>query len=122
MTMMSAAVLALKASNSMHAAACPLAGAADGAGANGAAAPDAGGGDDAADEDGPPVFKPELKVDESVWSLYFSSKARLHVRVKKDGGATEWASRGVGMLTVRAPKEGAGSGRCYVMFSTEGVS
>ncbi|KAF8072794.1 hypothetical protein HT031_000454 [Scenedesmus sp. PABB004] len=88
-------------------------GAADAAGAGGGGG---GGGEEA--EEGPPKFKPEIKVDESVWRVLFSSKARLHVRVKRDGGATDWEPRGVGMLTVRQPKEGAGD-KTYVMFSTD---
>eukprot|EP00882_Tetradesmus_deserticola_P024206 GHRQ01026443.1.p1 GENE.GHRQ01026443.1~~GHRQ01026443.1.p1 ORF type:complete len:180 (+),score=93.32 GHRQ01026443.1:278-817(+) len=89
------------------------------AGASGSAAAAGGAEADAADEEAPPKFKPELKVDEAVWNVLFSNKARLHVRVKKDNGAADWEGRGLGMLTVRQPKQGSSSGKTYVMFSTD---
>jgi hypothetical protein len=80
-----------------------------------------GAGGDAGDEDAAPKFKPEIKVDESIWNVLFSAKARLHVRVKKDDGAHDWEPRGIGVLTVRQPKSGEGSDKAYVMFSTDVV-
>jgi hypothetical protein len=82
----------------------------------------AGGADADADEEAPAKFKPELKVDEETWNVLFNNKAKLHVRVKKDSGATDWESRGLGMLTMRQPKQGENSGKTYIMFSTDVVS
>jgi hypothetical protein len=89
-----------------------LAGAADGA-----AAADAGDGD--ADDEAPPKFKPELKVDEETWKVLFSSKAKLYVRVRKEG-ASDWESRGVGTLTLRQTH--GSTDKTYIMFSTDVVS
>ncbi|KAF6259297.1 hypothetical protein COO60DRAFT_1626145 [Scenedesmus sp. NREL 46B-D3] len=72
----------------------------------------------AAPTEAAPKFKPELKVDEAVWNVLFSSKARLHVRVKKGGAPNDWEGRGIGMLTVRQPKQGD-SNKTYIMFSTD---
>lgn len=56
-----------------------------------------------------------------MWNVLFSSKARLHVRVKKGGAPNDWEGRGIGMLTVRQPKQGD-SNKTYIMFSTDVVS
>jgi hypothetical protein len=90
------------------------------AGASGSAAA-ADGGDGDADEEAPAKFKPELKVDEETWKVLFSSKAKLHVRIKKEGASSsEWEPRGVGILTVRQNR--SNMDKTWVMFSTDVVS
>lgn len=90
----------------------PFAGASDAA---------AGGADGDADEEAPAKFTPEIKVDEEKWHVLFNNKARLHVRLPKGSGGGDWEGRGVGMVTLRQPKEGDSLGRACVMFSTEVV-
>ncbi|WIA08853.1 hypothetical protein OEZ85_008274 [Tetradesmus obliquus] len=87
--------------------------------AGGASDAAAGGADGDADEEAPAKFTPEIKVDEEKWHVLFNNKARLHVRLPKGSGGGDWEGRGVGMVTLRQPKEGDRLGRACVMFSTE---
>eukprot|EP00878_Enallax_costatus_P003964 GHUV01004185.1.p1 GENE.GHUV01004185.1~~GHUV01004185.1.p1 ORF type:complete len:530 (+),score=219.03 GHUV01004185.1:291-1880(+) len=84
-----------------------------------AAAAGEGGGDaDGAEDEAPPKYKPEITVDENTWKVFFSGKARLHVRRAKDG-KTDWDAKGIGVLTVRQRKDGSDSST-YITFTNDG--
>jgi hypothetical protein len=60
-------------------------------------------------------------VDEETWKVLFSAKAKLYVRVKKEGATvSDWETRGVGTLTVRQQR--SNMDKTWVMFSTDVVS
>ena len=90
------------------------------ASANGGAGGDDG--DDAAADEGRRVYKSDLKVDEALWNVFFQGKAKLHIKVENAESGQGWSELGLGLLTVRQPKEGPNSQHWYVIFSTEGVS
>ena len=61
---------------------------------------------------------PQVGVNDEMGALIFKCKSKF-LHLKKEGGKSEWQSKGVGSLLVRKPKD-AGA-KPFVSFTTESV-